>query len=224
MINYILFVRAFIFTLGFHEDFILRKLRKRGALPDEPIVVFTAEPINSGVYNAYSSLRAYCAHMGLSEPRLVTLNLRDIASSLIKARHVINNLPKPIIVDIAGGFRSLGILVFIALLVSTDDFELDVSIETGGEEALHIPRKIIKALRKISPEKTKILREIYRSPGIRIEDLSRRMERSIKTIRNHISELKAMGLVTVRGRGGPLQLTNWGKVLVSENIPEDKGE
>ncbi|MEM1909608.1 MAG: hypothetical protein QXT79_09565, partial [Thermofilaceae archaeon] len=46
--------------------------------------------------------------------------------------------------------------------------------------------------------------------------------RSLKTVRNHLSELKSMGLVASRGRGAPLELTRWGLVLAG--VPRESRE
>ncbi|RLE84289.1 MAG: hypothetical protein DRJ67_10795 [Thermoprotei archaeon] len=39
------------------------------------------------------------------------------------------------------------------------------------------------------------------------------LDKSPKTIRNHLTELKKMGLVASSGRGAPLRLTTWGRAL-----------
>ena len=208
-------MRSFIFTLGFHEDFILRRLSQKGAIPGEPIVVFTAHPLVSGVVRAFDSLVSFCSRLGLEKPTMIPLDLSSVAESMVKARSVITALPKPIVADLGGGFRSLVILVFLVLLTTTDDFELYISVEGGEGMELHIPSGVAKALRRFSPEKEEILRAISQNPGIRVEGLSLMLGKSPKTIRNHLSELKKMGLVIARGRGAPLKLTDWGKALVN---------
>jgi len=208
-------MRSFVFTLGFHEDYILRRLREKAAQPGEPITIFTAEPVVSGVSRAYESLASFCSSLGLDRPRLVPLNMAAPAYSLTQARSVIQRLPRPIVVDLGGGFRSLVLLVFVALLTGCEDFELHVSVETGEEHGLYMPRGVVRALKRLSPEKREILAYIGRSPGITAELLARRLGRSVKTVRNHLTELKAMGLIAARGRGAPLKLTEWGEALAA---------
>jgi len=38
-------MRSFVFTLGFHEDFILRRLSRKAAQPCEKVLVLTASPV-----------------------------------------------------------------------------------------------------------------------------------------------------------------------------------
>lgn len=56
--------------------------------------------------------------------------------------------------------------------------------------------------------------EIAKNPGISVEGLARRLGKPAKTVKNHLSELKSMGLVASHGRGAPLEVTRWGAVLV----------
>ncbi|MEM4853543.1 MAG: hypothetical protein QXQ60_08240 [Thermofilum sp.] len=38
-------MRSFVFTLGFHEDFILQRLSRKAAQPCEKVPVLTASPV-----------------------------------------------------------------------------------------------------------------------------------------------------------------------------------
>ncbi|MEM1909917.1 MAG: hypothetical protein QXT79_11130 [Thermofilaceae archaeon] len=38
-------MRSFVFTLGFHKDFILRRLSRKAAQPCEKVPVLTASPV-----------------------------------------------------------------------------------------------------------------------------------------------------------------------------------
>ncbi|MEM4030310.1 MAG: hypothetical protein QXO02_10455 [Thermofilaceae archaeon] len=38
-------MRSFVFTLGFHEDFILQRLSRKAAQPGERVPVLTASPV-----------------------------------------------------------------------------------------------------------------------------------------------------------------------------------
>jgi len=211
--NPLLCVRSFVFTLGFHEDFILRRLTKKAARPDERILVVTASPVAGGVLSAFESLREQCRRLGFCEPELLTLDLSDEAGALLRLISRLRGLEEPIVADLSGGMRVVVVLTLLALLLSGRRFELYVLPEGGEGAELHIPAGVARALAGLSREKLEILREIAARPGASVEYVAKRLGRSPKTVRNHLSELKAMGLVVSRGRGAPLELTRWGRVL-----------
>ncbi|MEM3943499.1 MAG: CRISPR-associated CARF protein Csa3 [Thermofilaceae archaeon] len=214
-------MRSFVFALGFHEDFVLRRLSRKAAQPGERILVVTASPVVGGVKSAFGSLAEQCSRLGLAEPELVALDLSDEARALAELVSRVRELEEPVVADLSGGMRVLCILILLALLVSGKRFELYVVAEGGGAE-LHLPVGVTKALSGLSREKIEILREIARSPGVTAEGLARRLGKTLKTVRNHLSELKRMGLVAARGRGAPLELTRWGAVLAG--APGSGGE
>lgn len=206
-------MRSFVFTLGFHEDFILRRLTSKAAQPGEPILVFTAKPAAGAVVRAFTSLQSFCSRVNLSEPELVELDISDEARALVEVKSRVELLPTPIIVDLSGGMRVLVVLTLLALMASRREFELYVVPETGMGGEFHMPRGVTRALSGLSREKLAILSEIARRPGVSAELIARRLGRSLKTIRNHLWELKRMGLVVSRGRGAPLRLSRWGEAL-----------
>lgn len=207
-------MRSFVFTLGFHEDLVIRRLTFKAARPGEPILVFTAEPLVGGVERAFSALRDYCSRVGLSDPSLVTLPSEDIPRALVVARAGVAGLPEPVVAELGGGMRYLLIIVFTALLLEHKGFELYVTHEGGGGE-LHMPSGVLRALRGLSEEKMRMLKVIASRPGIGVEALARTLAKSPKTVRNHLTDLKRMGLVASSGRGAPLRLTTWGNAIVA---------
>jgi len=206
--------RSFVFTLGFHEDFVIRRLSNLAARGGEEIVLFTGSPIVSGTRRAHASLIDYCTKVGLSTPQLVELPLSDSSLAVSKARHVVGGLPEPIIADLSGGMRAVVIAVLIALFTSGKVFELFVSPESGEAEELWIPAGVARALSSLSSEKREILSFIARNEYCDAEAIAHRLGRSSKTVRNHLSELKKMGLVASQGRRGGLKLTSWGKAIL----------
>jgi len=98
-------VRSFVFTLGFHEDFAIRRLASKAARRGEPILVLTAKPAVGAVQKAFNSLREFCLRVGLEEPRLAELDLSDGARALVEARTLIGQLPGLIVADVSGGSR-----------------------------------------------------------------------------------------------------------------------
>jgi len=217
-------MRSFLFTLGFHEDFIIRRLSFCSARRGEDIYVFVNKPVVGGVVKAFDSLSFYCRRIGLSIPRMIELDLSDPANALIYACKVISKIPTPVVVELGGGMRSLVILVFLAVLNSCRDFELYVSVEGTEDIEIHFPRGFTKALKGLSFEKRMILSTMHRFGRIRVEDLARVLGKPVKTVRNHLSELKRMGLVVSSGKGAPLRLTRWGEIFVEHNSRLSSGK
>jgi len=52
---------SYIFTLGFHEDFIIRRLMNSKASKGERIIVFTVSPVSGASEKAFKNLEAFCA-------------------------------------------------------------------------------------------------------------------------------------------------------------------
>ncbi|MCX8181385.1 MAG: CRISPR-associated CARF protein Csa3 [Thermofilaceae archaeon] len=206
-------MRFFVFTLGFHEDFVIRRLSRKAAQPGDGLLVVTASPVVGGVQSAYESLKDYCRRVGLSEPELLALDLSDEAKAFHVLLSRLGRVVEPVVADLSGGMRAVCVLTLLALLISGKKFELYVSAEGGESVELYVPAGVTKSFTSLSSEKLNLLREIARSPGISSEALARRLRKSLKTVRNHLWELKAMGLVSAHGRGAPLTLTKWGLVL-----------
>ncbi len=211
-------MRTFVFTLGFHEDYIMRRLSGKSAQRGERILVFTVKPVIQSVRNAFRSLEGFCERVGFERPELVELDLQDTAAAVSAALRVISGVDGLVVADLGGGMRPLGVVVFLALLASKVDFELYVSGEGSDVLEIYVPRGVLRALRGLSEEKLEILRIIGESPGTSVTGIAERLKRNVKTIRNHLSELKSMGLVASRGRGAPLTLTGWGYALVGSPV------
>ncbi|MEM2794538.1 MAG: CRISPR-associated CARF protein Csa3, partial [Thermofilaceae archaeon] len=143
-------------------------------------------------------------------------------SALMDLRLRLQYLEEPLVVDLSGGMRIICALTLLALLISRKRFELYVESETGESGELYVPPGVIRAFTSLSREKLDILLEIAKNPGISVESLARRLGKPAKTVKNHLSELKSMGLVASHGRGAPLEVTRWGAVLVG--FPERSGE
>jgi len=205
-------VRSFVFTLGFHEDFAIRRLTSKAAQKGEPILVFTAKPAVGAVQKAYNSLREFCRRVGLEEPSLSELDMSDGARALVEARNLMGRLPGLLVVDVTGGLRAVIVVTILALLALGRDYELYAASETGTGFELHLPAGVAKALSRLSEEKRLILAELARNPGLTAEGLAKRLKRAPKTVRNHLAELKKAGLVAARGRG-ELELTSWGRAI-----------
>ena len=98
--------RSFVFSLGFHEDFVIRRLSDLAARRGEGVVLFTGSPVAPGTRRAFTSLVDYCTRVGLDAPRLVELPLSDAPRAVSTAVRVVSSLPEPIVADLGGGMRA----------------------------------------------------------------------------------------------------------------------
>ncbi|MEM4972057.1 MAG: CRISPR-associated CARF protein Csa3, partial [Sulfolobales archaeon] len=182
---------SYIFTLGFHEDFILRRLLSEKAQPGNRIVVFTVKPAAGATKTAYQNLATYCIRMGLSSPELVELSIGDAEDMISSVLDILETLEEPIIADLTGGMRILVIAIYTALIASKKRFRVYVATEGEQRAQITIESTHIEAITKeLTEEKRKILETIVRNPGITPPQLARIMQKSEKTIANHITELK----------------------------------
>ncbi len=217
--------RSYVFTLGFHEDYIERRLHQTSAKPDDVVVLFTGKPAIGGVKRAFESLRARSLSIGLPEPKLIELEYEEPSKALYQAKQVINALPEPIIADLSGGMRVIVIIVYTALLLEGKHFELYMQPEGSMHMHLHIPRGIIHCIRNpLSKEKMEILKIIMENPGITVKELAQTVGRKEKTIINHMIELKKLNLVVQKGKLAGLYPTQWTPTIIPETkkIPTNK--
>ncbi len=207
-------MRSFIFTLGFHEDYIERRLHESSATREDEIILFTAKPAIGGVLRAYESLKARAHSIGLRKPKLVELDCQDMAEAILQARKTIHQLPEPIIADLSGGMRVTIITVYTALLLENKKFKLYIQPEGSMELHINIPSQIIELIRNpLTQEKKKTLKTIMENPGITVREIAETLGKKEKTILNHLTELKKKQLVKIKGRSRGLYPTKWAKTI-----------
>ena len=218
---------SYIFTLGFHEDFILRRLVSEKAQHGSRVVIFTVKPITGATKTAYQNLVTYCTRMGLSSPELVELSIGEAEDIILSALDTIQTLEEPIIADLTGGMRILVIAVYTALIASKKRFRAYIATEGEQKAEIKIESTHIGAITKELPEeKKKILETIVINPGITPAQLAKNLGKSEKTIANHITELKKLNLVITRGKTNNIYPTKLGIIISkttktkTEIIPE----
>ena len=211
-------MKSYVFTLGFHEDYIERRLYQTKAQPEDTIVLFSGKPIVGGVRRAYESLKARNLSIGLPEPKLIELEYEEPSKALQQARQVISGLKEPIIADLSGGMRVIVIIVYTALLLERKHFELYIQPEGSMHLHLHIPKEIIQCIKHtLSKEKQEILKTIMKHPGITTKELAQTLKKKEKTIINHIVELKKLNLVAQKGKLAGIYPTKWTPVIITPN-------
>ncbi len=206
---------SFIFTLGFHEDYILRRLALEKAQPGSRIVVITTKPVVKTTTIAFQNLAAYCTRVGLPEPQLVEITPASFPEMLLAISEIIDSLEEPLIADLSGGMRILVITIYTAIITSKKKYKIYIVPETQETSTqIEIESIHIEALTKELPEeKIKILETIARNPGITIAQLARITGKSEKTIVNHLTELKKLNLTIARGKTNNLYPTKLGELI-----------
>jgi len=209
----ILTMKSYVFTLGFHEDYIERRLYMTKASREDVIVLFTCKPAVGAVIRAYEGLKLRTTSLGISQPLLVEISCDNPAEAISEARKIIRELPEPIIADLSGGMRIAVILIYTALLLENKEFELKMQSESEPAIEAEIPYPIIKLIKNpLSREKQEILAEIMKNPGITAKELALKLGKKEKTILNHIAELKKHQLVVQKGKYSGLYPTKWTKI------------
>jgi CRISPR locus-related DNA-binding protein len=213
--------RLFAFTLGYTENFALRRLNRARAGPYDYVAVFTVEPVAEGVKDAYENLKALAKKMGVVDVYMIELPQGNMGEALAKALSALRSFVKagyePVIFDITGGSRYIvAVILLAALALRGVKREVWVSSDTGGGWEAVIPYSVLEALTgDMRREHIEILKALSSwETGMTVGELSERLGLSEKTVRNRVSELKRMGFCVQRGRGGAIKITEWGVAML----------
>ncbi len=209
-------------TLGFHENFALRRLTSNGATRGDGILVATLKPLHGGAKSAYQALSVFASRMGVGDIGVVEVDPEDLGkASYVIAKAIVESIEgkgyEAIIADLTGGPRFIVVASLISLMILSRRFTVDVYVQsdTGGEWEHKIPGKIIEAMISLPlSDKLRLLKAIVAHPGSTPSELSDMVGLSYKTILNYAAQLKRQGLIVQKGRGAGYYPTAWG-VLVS---------
>jgi len=204
----------YVFTLGFHADHIIRRLSRSRSI--ESIVIFTAKPVVRAVVNTFKEVLAFCDRARLPIPRLVEIPPDDAAESIYIVLSELGSWDK-VVADLSGGMRSIVVLVLTALLIHS--MKSYVVIYTSAEREdlpeFSISLDLIRTImtKSLSREKFKIVQEIMKTPGITITELAQTLNKSEKTIRNYLAELKRLELIKIKGPKQNIYPTKWAEII-----------
>lgn len=207
--------RLYIFPLGFHEDFILRRLTRTNATKEDYILVITCQPVGAGTRIAYESLRARTIDLGYGEPFLLPLECNEPATAMKTLWEAIEEKTcSEIIIDISGGMRILSAITILTLLLKNKAFTIYYQPESGTFEETHIPREItqliINPLTKIEKQTLEIIKNKNQTT---INEIAKTMNKKEKTIANIITRLKNRKLIIKRTRKQTIQPTKWAQII-----------
>ncbi|MEB3780367.1 MAG: CRISPR-associated CARF protein Csa3 [Desulfurococcales archaeon] len=213
--------RLFLLTLGFHENFALRRLTGHGATRGDGVLAVTLKPLHGGAKSAFQALSMFASRMGVEDISVLEVEPEDlgsasyvIAGALIKASR--EKGYNSIIADLTGGPRFIVVSTLISLIVVSHRLNVDIYVQsdTGGEWEHRIPGKVIEALMAVpSSDKLKLLKAIVAKPGSTPSELSYNLGLSQKTVLNYASQLKKQGLIVQKGRGAGYYPTPWGMLI-----------
>jgi len=129
------FERLFVFTLGFHEDFAIRRLTSSAAGRGDGVLCVTIRPVAGATFRAYSNLVSFAQVNGVRVLGLLDVDPGDPASaiaSIISRVSSVNGV-RSVVFDVSGGSRGVAIpAVFSAILLSIAGYNVDIYVSSEG--------------------------------------------------------------------------------------------
>ncbi|MEB3860434.1 MAG: hypothetical protein LRS43_04415, partial [Desulfurococcales archaeon] len=177
--------RLFYFTMGFHENFALRRLASHGVDSRDSILVATLKPAIPGVKDAFESLRLYASKSGVRRIELLEVPLDPVGGLASSAFFILDRLHRYvslgyrlIVADLTGGSRPLIVASMIALIMASESADIDLWLQsdTGGSWESRMPPGIISLIKRgLSREKEALLVFLAEKPGASVEELTERL-------------------------------------------------
>jgi len=203
----------YVFTLGFHADHAIRRLSR--ARDVEAVVVVTARPVVRAVRNAFMEIVAFCDRAGLPRPVLLDLPLEDPAGAVYAVLRAVEGARR-IVVDVSGGMRIVTLLTVVAAMIASRRSYVEVFASGEREDApeARIPMLVLHALLfgGLGGEKRAILELLDRFGEMSVSDLAKAIDRSERTVRAHLADLKRYELVEGSAK---IRISGWGRLLLA---------
>ena len=189
--------------LGFHEDILLRSMTRLRVQRGDVVYVITCSPLIGAVKRALESLKALCLKQGFPEPRILELECRDFYESVKRVKSIINEHFNDDLYFCSGaGLRILLHIIEIALIASRKPFTLHYEPEAEGVDPATIPSTLyVNILRKPSEIEERVIKLVVESGEITVKEIALKLGVKEKTVRNILTRLKNLGLITKKGRG-----------------------
>jgi len=196
-------LRVFLMPLGFHEDILLRSMTRLRVQRGDVVYVITCSPLIGAVKRALESLKALCLKQGFPEPRILELECRDFYESVKRVKSIINEHFNDDLYFCSGaGLRILLHIIEIALIASRKPFTLHYEPEAEGVDPATIPSTLyVNILRKPSEIEERVIKLVVESGEITVKEIALKLGVKEKTVRNILTRLKNLGLITKKGRG-----------------------
>ena len=213
--------RLFVFTLGFHEDFAIRRLTVAGASRGDGFLCVTLKPAAGATLRAYNNLLNFASVSGVRALGLLEVDAgspaQAVASIVSRVFEVSGGSVRSVVFDVSGGSRGVTTpAIFAAILLSIAGFNVDVYVSSEGGEVweARFPSSFLKVFTlNLGGQAIEILRLLAESQGLQVSEIAERLAVHEKTVMNRVAELSKLDLVARRGRGGGVYLTQWGELL-----------
>jgi CRISPR-associated protein Csa3 len=215
----VVFERLFVFTLGFHEDFAIRRLTSSAAGRSDAVLCATIRPVASATFRAYNNLVSFASVSGVRVLRLLDVDPGDPASAVASIMSEVLNVGgvKNVIFDVSGGSRGVTTpAVLAALLLPSLGYNVDIYVSSDGGDVweARIPSSFLRLLTlNVSQQKLEMLRVLRENQGLTAEEIAAKLRLHEKTVKNKLAELSREDLIARRGRGGGVYLTQWGNLV-----------
>ncbi|MBB5254778.1 CRISPR-associated transcriptional regulator Csa3 [Sulfurisphaera ohwakuensis] len=206
-------MKSYIFTLGIHEDFAVRRLVSTNVGRDDVIVVLVKSPMTGGNRRAINGLSAVMSKMGLRDSVVKEIEVKDIFHVVDQVSEILKEVKDPLIVDISGG-ESKTLAIGIILAVAVNKRVGRIYLEEDEEVSFQI-EDFRTAAEGLSSELLRVLSTVVANPGIRQEVIAEMTGKKLKTTMNVVGILKKRRLVYQKGRGDGIYPTKLG-ILISK--------
>lgn len=213
-------MKSYIFTVGIHEDFAVRRLVSTNVGRDDVIVVLVKSPITGGNRRAINGLSAVMNKMGLRDAVVKEIEVKDIFHVVDQVSEILKEVKDPLIVDISGG-ESKTLAIGIILAVTVNKRVGRIYLEEDEEVSFQI-EDFRTAAEGLSSELLKVLSTVVANPGIRHEVIAEMTGKKLKTTMNVVGILKKKRLVYQKGRGDGIYPTKLGILISKLNQENDR--
>ena len=219
--------KLFLFTLGFHENFAIRRLLSQAAGEGDSVIAVTVKPAAAAVKTAFGTIENLCMRLKIGEAKLLEVspeNLEESIAAIVEKVHetMAERGHSEVVVDASGGSRILALATLLSALILSRAYKVKYYIQsdTGGDWDVKVTQTQLRLLtRQLTKEKLAILKAITENPGQRPEEIAAKIGMHPKTLKNHLTELKQLGLATQKGRAAGIYPTPWTRIaLLTEKI------
>lgn len=204
-----------IATLGFDEKFCYRAILRHGIKEGDEIILITAERVEK-VEKAYEWIRKLIqtSFSDKVEIKLIQIDFKSLETSIRQLVEILNNAEGKVIVNLSGGMRVLIAIVLLACIFVSNKAKIEIETEDFSA-IVEIPNSLISLIKsKPSEIHLEILKRIKEGSKT-VEEIAKKLERDESTIRRHLIELEAKGLVVAEKRKPiVVNLTNLARIFV----------
>ena len=210
-------MKSYVFTMGVHEDFAIRRLVSTNATREDDVVCLFKSPMTNGNKRALNALNAVMSKMGLREAVAREVRVSGgILDVVDEVTGVLNDLKDPLVVDVSGG-ESKAVMVGVVLSLAINGRAGRVYVEEDEEYYFSV-EDFRTAVEGVKGEALALLINVVAQPGIRYLELAEKTGKKLKTVMNSVGALKKKRLVYQKGRGEGVYPTKLGVIVCKSSV------